>query len=246
MEISLVIPAYNEEKYIGACLGSVIKNSRGRLKEIIVVDNASTDGTARIAGNIEGVTVVYETRKGTGNARQTGAERATGDLIAYIDADTIMPEGWIDSVEHHFRDSQVVFLSGPYRYTDSVRYPKWFLNFIWWFFVPPVYWVIGFVGNGGNCVVRRSALTQIGGNDRGIAFYGDDTDLARRLHTVGKTLWRNSFYIYTSARRFDETGLTLYFTYMLNYWWPVLFHRPFTVGTQYLESQQTPREKLDA
>jgi GT2 family glycosyltransferase len=78
----------------------------------------------------------------------------------------------------------------------------------------------------------------VGGNDRSIAFYGDDTDLARRLHAVGKTIWRNNFNTYTSARRFDETGLVrLAFTYMLNYWWPVIFHRPYTVGVHYNKAQ---------
>ena len=51
MEISLVIPAFNEEKYIGACLDSVLRSAKGKLKEIIVVDNASTDGTARVGAN---------------------------------------------------------------------------------------------------------------------------------------------------------------------------------------------------
>lgn len=89
---------------------------------------------------------------------------------------------------------------------------------MWLIFVPPVYWITGFVGNGGNCVVRKDALERIGGNDRSIAFYGDDTDLARRLHKVGKTLWRNNFNILTSARRFDEEGIRLYFKYMINFW----------------------------
>ncbi|MEY3783975.1 MAG: hypothetical protein RLZZ230_297 [Candidatus Parcubacteria bacterium] len=243
MEISLVIPAYNEEKFIGACLDSVIKNSAGKLKEIIVVDNASTDATATIARSRLGVRVVYEGRKGTGNARQTGAEQATDDIVAYLDADCLVPLGWIEMIEKSFFDNQVVFLSGPYKYYESTRYPTWLLNSIWLIFVPIAYWIVGFVGNGGNCVVRKSALEKIGGNDRTIAFYGDDTDLARRLHQVGKTLWRNNFNILTSGRRFDEEGISLYFTYLLNYWWPIIFHRPFTKGSHFTKSQSSSPEK---
>lgn len=124
MKISLVIPAYNEEEFIGRCIDSVIKNSSDKLAEIIVVDNASTDNTARIAASRPGVTVVYEARKGTGNARQTGAEKAIGDVIAYIDADTLMSKGWVERISKEFsKDSKVVFLSGPYKYFESEKYP---------------------------------------------------------------------------------------------------------------------------
>lgn len=239
MKISLVIPAYNEAQFIGACLDAAIEHGGGKLHEIIVVDNASKDDTSAIAARKPGVRVVYEAQQGTGHARQTGAEAATGDIVAYIDADTSMPAGWVEYIERVFADPKVVLLSGPYQYLDSERYPLWFLDVMWKIFVPPVYWLVGFVGNGGNCVVRREALLRAGGNDRSIAFYGDDTDLARRLHGVGKTVWRNDFNIYTSARRFDEEGLRLYFTYFLNYWWPVLFHHPFTKGTRHLTSQQS-------
>lgn len=243
MKISLVIPAYNEEQFIGACLDSVIKNSEGKLYEIIVVDNASTDLTAQVASQKPGVKVVYEIRKGTGNARQTGAEVATGNIIAYVDADSKMLPGWVAIIEQVFNNDKVVLLSGPYKYNDSTRYPNWLLNTMWIIFVPFAYWITGFVGNGGNCIVRKDALMKIGGNDRSIAFYGDDTDLARRLHEVGKTIWRNDFNILSSARRFDEEGLILYWKYFLNFWWPVLFHKPYTAGSQFTQSQQSKSTK---
>src|SRR3989338_4132988 len=99
MDISLIIPAYNEEASIGQCLETAIKNSKGRFKEIIVVDNASTDKTAEIARRYPSVTVVYEARKGTGNARQTGFEHSHGDIAAYIDSDSLIPEDWVDKIE---------------------------------------------------------------------------------------------------------------------------------------------------
>ena len=75
---------------------------------------------------------------------------------------------------------------------------------------------------------RQDALDRAGGHDRTYTFYGDDTDLAQRLHGQGKTVWRNSFFIYTLSRRFDEAGIiSMSIKYVLNYWWPVLFHRPF-------------------
>ncbi len=231
MDISLIIPAYNEAANIGATLDSAIKHGKGKFKEIIVVDNASTDATAEVAGKFPGVTVVREDRKGTSNARQTGFEHSSAEIVAYIDADTRMPDGWVDTIEDVFsRDAKVLFLSGPYRYYESGRYPLWFLDAIWWV-SPPLAWIVGYVAIGGNCAMRADALRKIGGHDRAITFYGDDTDLARRFHEVGKTLWRMKFFIYTSGRRFDEKGIfNTCMQYTLNYWWPVLFHRPFSLG----------------
>jgi glycosyltransferase involved in cell wall biosynthesis len=233
MDISLIIPAHNEEDTIGRCLEEAIKNGKGKYKEILVVNNASTDKTAEVAGRYPGVTVVTEMRKGTGHARQTGAEHATGEILAYVDADTHIPEGWFDYIHRTFeKNPKVVFLSGAYRYHrhETKRYPAWLLNTIWWFTLP-VYWVVGYIGNAGNCAMRADALKKIGGHDRKLAFYGDDTDLARRLHKVGKTLWHMSFYNYSSPRRFEDAGIVqACLTYMINYWWPVLFHRPFHPG----------------
>lgn len=241
MEISLVIPAFNEEASIGRCLEAAIKNSKGKFKEIVVVDNASTDRTGEIARSYPGVTVIREDRKGTGHARQTGAENATAEILAYIDADAIIPEGWVEYIERTFEHNpKVVFLSGAYRYHrgESKRYPWWVLDAIWWF-TPPVYWAVGYIGNAGNCAMRADALKKIGGHDRSLAFYGDDTDLARRFHTVGKTLWRMNFNNFSSSRRFDQEGIgQMCLKYMINYWWPVLFHRPYSPGHHDLKRPQ--------
>src|ERR1035437_2767541 len=102
MKISVIIPAHNEEKYIGSCLEHLLKYSEGRFCEIIVIDNASTDRTADIAKGYPGVRVISEPRKGTGHARQTGFESSIGDLLAYFDADTRLREGWIDAAEKAF------------------------------------------------------------------------------------------------------------------------------------------------
>ena len=98
-----------------------------------------------------------------------------------------------------------------------------------WSVAPLAYRLVGYMILGGNFVAKRSAIEKIGGFDRSIAFYGEDTDLARRLSKVGKTLFRMDFYAYASARRFEEEGLFKpNIVYMLNYLWPVLFHRPYT------------------
>ncbi len=228
MEISLVIPAYNEEACIGETVDVATKNSRGKFKEIVVVDNASTDKTAEVA-RAHGARVVYEAQKGLTSARQAGFEATTSELIAYIDADTHITPQWIDIAERAFRErSDIVSLSGPRRYFGTARYRRWILNTMW-VVAPLTYPIVGYMILGGNFIAKRSAIEKIGGFDRSIAFYGEDTDLARRLSKVGKSLFRMDFYAYASARRFETEGIwKVNIIYVLNYLWPVLFHRPFT------------------
>ncbi len=233
LNISLVIPAHNEEVGIEACLASVIKSSRGRLHEIIVVDNASTDRTKELAEKM-GVKVVTEMKKGTGNARQCGLENATGEYVAYIDADTEMPTDWLDKSYAYFdKHPNSVCLSGPYRYFGGSKLSDAMLGFVWYLTAPITYRIAGFMIVGGNFIATRKALLDIGGFDRNISFYGDDTDTARRLHAVGKVAFHMNFYIYSSSRRFQHEGfLKTNVVYALNFIWPALFKRPFTNRNQ--------------
>src|SRR5260370_38678127 len=104
--LSVVIPAYNEEKYIASCLESIIEDAGKDILEIIVVDNASTDHTADVAKKFKGVKVVHEGRKGLTKARQAGLMAAKGDLIAYIDADTHVKKGWFHKVRQEFEKNK--------------------------------------------------------------------------------------------------------------------------------------------
>jgi glycosyltransferase involved in cell wall biosynthesis len=229
MRISLVIPAYNEEAYLGGCLDSVLA-SGGRFHEIIVIDNASTDRTAAVAAARPGVRVVYEAQKGLLSARQRGYREATGEVVAYVDADTRMPAGWYDRVADVFSTRpDVVSLSGPARYWDATPWQRAFLAVLWRISAPVGYRLVGYMIYGAHFAVRRSALDAIGGFSRTIEFYGEDTDLARRLSRHGKVMFDMGFYILSSARRFATEGMfRTNVVYVLNFVWPVLFGRPFT------------------
>jgi glycosyltransferase involved in cell wall biosynthesis len=229
MRISLVIPAYNEEAYLGGCLDSVLA-SGGRFHEIIVIDNASTDRTAEVARARPGVRVVHEATKGLLAARQRGYVEAKGDAVAYVDADTRMPKGWFDRAEKVLSARpEVVSLSGPARYWDATPWQRLFLAFVWRISAPLAYRIVGYMIYGAHFVVRKSALDAIDGFSRTIEFYGEDTDLARRLSRQGKVVFDMRFFIFSSARRFATEGmLRTNLVYVLNFVWPVLFGRPFT------------------
>src|SRR5277367_1047747 len=92
MKISFVVPAYNEEKLIGATLDSIRRTmvaflEKGWECEIVVCDNNSTDRTAELA-RAAGAVVAFEPINQIGRARNRGAEAATGDWLIFVDADS--------------------------------------------------------------------------------------------------------------------------------------------------------------
>ena len=93
IDYSIIIPAYNEEKYLPETLKSVTK-AMSLVKfsgEVIVVDNNSTDITAQIAKS-NGASVIFEAHNQISRARNKGAESAKGKFLIFLDADTIMPK----------------------------------------------------------------------------------------------------------------------------------------------------------
>ena len=123
MKISFVVPAYNEQALLPACLTAIrdeilrAGQVLGQDAEIIVVNNASTDNTRAVAAAVPGVAVIDEPRKGLVQARWAGFEASSGALVANIDADTIIPPGWLTEVLRQFgANPNLVALSGPYIY----------------------------------------------------------------------------------------------------------------------------------
>ena len=207
MNLSIVIPAYNEEKYIATCLESIVQNGND-VAEIIVVDNNSTDRTAAVAGRFPKVRVVREPIKGTSSARQRGFVESTGELVAFVDADSRMPQGWVQNVRATFgKDSKLVCLSGPYVYDELSPLTNFLFKILWIWPSVPVYWLTGYMIWGGNFALRRDALAAIGGFNTGIVFYGDEADLGRRLSKVGKVRFSTSLIMYSSPRRFRKEGI---------------------------------------
>lgn len=114
MKVSVVIPARNEEKFIGKCLQSLFLQ-REKPDEIILVDNNSRDHTVKIAQKYN-VRVIYETKQGMIPARNTGFDNARFEIIARTDADTQVPPDWIARIKKNFKNKSIVALSGPIQY----------------------------------------------------------------------------------------------------------------------------------
>jgi glycosyltransferase involved in cell wall biosynthesis len=237
MVLSFVIPAYNEEHYLAACIESILEQTRDleHPTEIIVVNNASTDGTREVALRYPQVKLVDEPRKGLTHARQAGFIASTGALVANVDSDSRLTPGWVDRVLAAFRvNPELAAFSGPLYYYDLEPRQRFAVHVFyltaWMTYATNRYILrVGSMVQGGNFVVSRTALERIGGFNLNISFYGEDTDIARRLHDVGDVLFTFDLKMYSSARRLKHEGmLTMAGRYSINYLWTTFFKRPYT------------------
>jgi glycosyltransferase involved in cell wall biosynthesis len=237
MRLSFVVPAYNEETYLPACLESILAQTAGLgdAVEIIVVNNASSDRTREVALKYPGVQVVDEPRKGLTFARQAGFAASSGELIANVDSDSRLTPGWVARVLETFAEEpKLVSLSGPFVYYDLT--PTQRVSVQVFYAVAFVVYALnryvlraGSMVQGGNFVLRREALQEIGGFNTSISFYGEDTDIARRLNRVGKVKFTFDLKMFSSARRLKQEGmLTIAARYTINYLWTTFRKRPFT------------------
>ena len=253
MKISFIIPAYNEEFYIRECLESIRQAliDKSYAAEIIVVDNGSTDRTKEIASSMAGVTIIDKPVKSVVRARQTGFLASSGDLIANIDADSMLPPGWIDRAINEFtKNDKHVALSGPYIYYDIPKYFQYWVKFFYiiaftTYLMNRFVLRVGSMLQGGNLVIRRSALKKLGGYNLDFNFYGDDTDIARRLYPIGDVKFSLSFNIYSSGRRIVKEGIfTMGIRYAANFIWATYFKKPFSKNYIDVRTQKENGEVL--
>ncbi len=117
-EVSIVIPAYNEEKDLLRTLSSIANIKTNFETELIVANNKSTDNTQAIL-DLCRVSTVYETEQGISYARQAGLEKARGKYIISGDADTIYPATWVDALIPSLKNPKVACVYGNYSFIPS-------------------------------------------------------------------------------------------------------------------------------
>lgn len=201
--ISIVIPVYNEERFLPICLDALSKQDTTEQVEIIVVDNNCTDRTLHIA-LAKNVTVIAEPKLGVGAARRAGVGTAHGDLIVTIDADTALPAHYLKTVRSYFEnDRMLACFGGVFTFYDA---PQW-KNIL----RPPlarlVYaasWLItrGRVGPmGNNMAFRLSDYNRTRGFNHNFQF-GEDMELVAQLREFGRVVLDFNLPVPTSSRRY--------------------------------------------
>jgi peptidoglycan/xylan/chitin deacetylase (PgdA/CDA1 family) len=232
--VSVVIPAYNEESYLLSCLESIKKQDYAGEYEVIVVDNASTDNTAKIALDW-GAKVVYESKQSPACSRQKGAEAAAGEIIAFIDADTQAPVYWLSTIVSRFiREPETVSVTGPYAFCDAGRFTKitsYIGNFLT-IIIDQLFRKAFHKGGaiwGSNFAVRRSALLEVGGFDTSIKFYGEEYEFSLRLKKAGKGGIIPRLFVLTSARRLKRIGVVnQYWNWTVDYFSVLFWYTPIS------------------
>lgn len=218
-KISVVIPAYNEEKFIGKTLRS-LKEQDFKDFELIVVDNNSTDKTAIIAKR-SGAKVIFEPRQGVGYARQAGFLVAGGEIIATTDADTILPKDWVSRIIKEFENNHQVVAFGGLCHIYSGPLIARILSKIFLVYSGGILWKIRTLVSGtcyligSNLAVRKSAFFKIGGFKENLQTL-EDGNLSERIKKVGKVNFEPKLLVLTSGRRFNYGLLAGFWHYWTN------------------------------
>ncbi len=202
MKFSVIIPTYNEEKYIGSCIESILNQSYKKDDfEIIVSDANSKDRTREIVSKYP-VLLVTTNKRGIALGRNFGAKHAKGDILVFFDGDVVVDTDFLKQCEIVFNDSRIVGMTGLAKPADGNIITKSvyrctyllvrFFNFFGLSLFPGV------------CVAyRREAFEAVGGfrKDLGIT---EDLDLSRRISKNGKCILYSKAFVYVTTRRLQK------------------------------------------
>ena len=202
MLLSLVICTYNRADILRLTLPryETLKIPQNVNLELILVNNNSSDETEVFANNYikqsDNKKILYkycfEEQQGLSYARNKGYQKASGEYIAYIDDECILPEKWLEIAVQHIRKSRPAFLGGPYygKYLPNST-SSWFKesfgdSYILQYHLPDGS-LQGHYLSGGNIIIRRDVFEKIGtfntdlGMKGDMIHYGEEQDLQKRF-----------------------------------------------------------------
>lgn len=205
--VSVIVPVLNREETIGRCVTSLLRASYPHdRREIVVVDNGSTDGTAEVVRGYP-VRLVSETRRGLSQARNRGIEEGQGTILAFTDSDCYVSTRWLAELTEGLREDGVAAVTGdvvPYpprtpveRYSAR-RKPStsgWqhSLSAPWFNFM--------------NTALRREVFERVGLFDPRFPGAGEDIDFAWRFFAAGLRLSRRPQPVVFHSQRATVEGL---------------------------------------
>lgn len=226
--VSIVIPAYNEEKYIENCLFSLLESEQKTHinYEVILVDNNSTDRTSEVAQKFAkgmNLRIITEKKQGRGVARSRGFEEAKGEIILSADADTIFYRGWVETLAGAIKDD-VVAVTTSCQIVDGSTFTNWVFNFIQpkamvlYRLVFGHFWLSGF-----SFGILKPVYEKAGGFDTSLQAQ-EDLDLSFRVAKLGKIKFINKPVIF-SGRRFKNGLLAAFYEYISSFMTVIILKR---------------------
>lgn len=205
--VSIVIPAYNEEKTIGDCLTALTHQVSAPPFEVVVVDNVSTDKTVTVVNRFAdrlNVRLISESVKGRGAARRAGFAKARGGLLLSTDADSYVPPNWLKKLTESLQQDQIAAVTGTMRIMDQGWLTNALVNVLQplsmrlYRFIFGHYWLSGF-----NFEIRRDVYQKSGGFMSELNIQ-EDIELSFRISRLGKILFLPDMPVTVSGRRFNN------------------------------------------
>jgi len=198
--ISIIIPACNEEKYISKTLDS-IRSQSFKNYEIIVVCDGCTDKTAKKAKSADKV-VILKRREGPGVAKNKGAEKAKGDVLVFLDADTEITEGLLHDI---FKNKNKYLIGTAKIKPSNNKFKHKLFMALKNHFVCPFGVTNGIVFCKKDTFFENKGFPHIKKREEGI--------FVRDLKKRGK-FYISRYYVINSTRRFDKKG----YVKVIGYW----------------------------
>lgn len=210
-QISVVVPAYNEEGFLGKCLESLVNQALDKKHyEVIVVDNASSDRTSEIAKKYP-FKLIYEPKRSVVIARQAGVDKSKGKIIVSADADTVYPSNWLTKIKEDFEKyPDIMGIVGWIYFTSS---PTLF-NILFALEQEANLFLSRTTGKfplifAANFAFRRWALDKIGGYPDYLPELGDQQYLLFLLRKLGPIIVDKRIFCFTSSRRHNNLWKTI-------------------------------------
>jgi glycosyltransferase involved in cell wall biosynthesis len=204
--ISVIVPAYNEARYLGNCLES-LKNQSVSGFELIVVDNNSVDDTVPIARAYTR-TVLTCHDQGISSARNFGADRAAGDVLCFVDADGIVSRRWVEKVLDAFTGTKEIDAVSGFNVFGNTTLPKAVLYNTYNIVVFSSLFIGNHIGSpfvaGNNMAIRRRLFHKVGGFPE---FVSEDVRLSKQMRIYRPSVAFDPTMVITySTRRFEKNG----------------------------------------
>ena len=195
MNISVIIPAYNEAELIRQTVSAILERADGALAEIIVADGGSTDKTTEYARAMGAK--VLTSPKGRAVQMNAGAREASGDILYFLHADSIPPEKFDRTITEAVSEGDV---AGCFRLSFDSHHPL--LRFYAWF---TRFDVNAFRFGDQSLFIKREVFEEAGGF-REDHIVMEDNEIVRRIRReYGFRIIPES--VTTSARKYRETGV---------------------------------------
>ncbi|MCX5700968.1 MAG: glycosyltransferase [Candidatus Omnitrophica bacterium] len=183
-EVSFYVPCYNGQRYLKQCLQSVV-SQKYPLKEIILVNDGSTDKTLEVASRFPVKVISHMHNRGLAAARNTAISKAKGDFVASIDADCIVEKDWLEKLMLQFNSPGIAGAGGRldnYNYRENIL-DRWrALRMVQHWGDKPINPDFLF---GCDTVFYRNALVDVGLYDERLRTNGEDHDISEKLLKKG-------------------------------------------------------------